>query len=159
MKELTIRHTGKIKAGKLTLDNRDLFLFDLESFEGEDIELVIKGIKNTRSNRMNRYYWSVIIKALTDYFNKEQTFNRKIHAENVHEIMKLKFLGTMVWDLPNGDVMESVESSKELTNKEFISYFENIIAWSAEMFGLVIPLPNEAELLSIDVKDKNKYIG
>ncbi len=159
MKEVTARHTGKVKAGKLLLDNRGMFLWDLENFEGKDVELVIKGVKNTRSNKMNRYYWGVLLKTLVDYFNKEQTFNRKVNADEIHELMKMKFLGTIVWDLPNGEIMESVESSKNLDNVEFISYFENIVAWSAEMFGLEILKPNEEEMLAIDIQDKNKYIG
>ncbi len=159
MKETTVRHTGKIKRGKLILDNRELFLWDLETFEGKTVELIIKGVKNTRSILMNSYYWGVVIKSLTNHFNKEQTFNRKIDIEEVHEIMKLKFLGTVVWDLPHGEVMESVESSKKLNNTEFIAYWENIIVWAAEMFSLTIPKPREKEMLAIDIEDANKYIG
>jgi len=159
MKEVTVRHTGKIQRGKLILDNRDMFLWDLENFEGKTVELIIKGVKNTRSILMNSYYWGVVLKSLVDYFNKEQTFNRKVNVDEVHELMKMKFLGTIVWDLPNGEIMESAEMSKNLDNTEFIAYFQNIIAWSAEMFGLKIPLPNEEEMLEMDIKDANKYIG
>ena len=159
MKEVTVRHTGKVKGGKLTLDNRELFSWDLENFEGKTVELVIKGVKNTRSLKLNRYYWGVLMKALVDYFNKEQTFNRKVNAYEVHELMKMKFLGTIVWNLPNGEEMESVETSKDLDNTEFIAYWENIIAWSAEMFSITIPKPNEEQMLAMDIEDKDKYIG
>lgn len=159
MKKVAVRHTGKVKAGKLILDNRELFLWDIENYEGKNVELILKGVKNTRSLRMNAYYWAVQIKSLTDYFNKEQTFNRKVNADEVHELMKMKFLGTIVWNLPNGDEMESVETSKGLDNTEFIAYFENIIVWAAEMFSLTIPKPNEKEMLEMDIKDANKYIG
>lgn len=159
MKKTTIRHTGKIQRGRLILDNSELFQWELENFEGKTVELILKGVKNTRSILMNRYYWGVAITALTNYFNKEQTFNKKVNIDEVHELMKMKFLGTIVWDLPNGDVMESVETSKGLDNQEFIAYWENIIAWAAEMFGLKIPKPNEEDLLAIDIQDKNKYIG
>ncbi len=156
MSELTVKHIAKYQNGKLILHNFGLFQWDLENFKGKDFEIIIKGIKDTRSNRMNRYYWGVIMKALTDYFNEEQTFNRKVNADEVHELMKMKFLGTIVFDLPNGEVMEAVETSKNLDNTEFIAYFENIIAWSAEMFGLEIPKPNEEEMLAIDIQDKDK---
>lgn len=156
MNDLTVKHTAKFQDGKLILNNKELFLWDLENYKGKEIELVIKGVKDTRSNQMNRYYLGVIIKALTDYFNKEQTFNRKITAEEVHELMKMKFLGTVVFDLPNGEVMEAVETSKNLDNTEFIAYFENIIVWAAEMFSLIIPKPNEEEMLVIDIQDKDK---
>lgn len=158
MKEVAVRHTGKVQKGKLILDNRELFSWDLENFEGKTVELIIKGVKNTRSLLMNRYYFGVVLKSLADYFNKEQTFNRKIDIEEVHELMKLKFLGTTVWDLPNGEVLEAVESSKKLSNTEFISYWENIIVWAAEMFSITIPKPREKEMLEMDIKDANKYI-
>ncbi|KKN59962.1 hypothetical protein LCGC14_0537120 [marine sediment metagenome] len=159
MKDLIIKHTAKVQANKLVMDNKELFQWDLENFEGKTIELVIKGIKNTRSILMNSYYWGVVIKALVDYFNSEQTFNRKVNADEVHELMKMKFLGTIVWNLPNGDEMESVETSKDLDNTEFIAYWENIIAWSVEMFNIKIPKPREKEMLIIDIEDANKHIG
>ncbi len=146
MKDLTIKHTAKVQANKLVMDNRELFQWDLANFEGKNIELMIKGLKNTRSNRMNRYYWGVLMKALTDYFNLEQTFNKKIDVETTHELMKMKFLGTNIFRLPGGEEMEALESSKNLTNTEYIAYFENIIAWSAEFLNLILPLPNEEDL-------------
>lgn len=158
MKDLTIKHIAKFQDGKLILNNLALFQWDLENYKGKDIELIIRGTKNTRSNRMNRYYWRVVMKILTTYFNEEQTFNKRINAETTHELMKMKFLGTNIWRLPDGKEMEALESSAKLTNKEFIAYFENIIAWSAEMFGIQIPKPNEEEMLAIDIQDKDKYI-
>ena len=157
MNELTIRHIAKFQNGKLILDNLTLFQWDLENYKGKDIELIIKGVKDTRSSRMNRYYFGVIMKALTDHFNKEQTFNKKIDAETTHNLMKDRFLGKIFGMLPNGRAIEATESSKGLTNEEFISYFENIIAWSAELFGLIIPKPNEEQMLAIDIQDKDKY--
>lgn len=159
MKEVTVRHTGKVQRGKLILDNRELFHWDIENHEGKNVELILKGVKNTRSLRMNNYYFGVVIKSLADHFNKEQTFNRKVNIDEVHELMKMKFLGTIVWNLPNGEEIESVEMSKNLDNVEFIAYFENIIVWSAEMFGLTIPKPNEEKMLEMDIEDANKYIG
>jgi len=157
MKDLIIKHTAKVQANKLVMDNKELFQWDLSNFEGKNIELMIKGLRNTRSNRMNRYYWGVLMKALTDFFNLEQTFNKKINVETTHELMKMKFLGTNIYRLPNGEDLEALEASSTLTNEEFIAYFENIIAWSAEMFGLIIPKPNEDEMLAIDIQDKDKY--
>lgn len=156
MKDLTIKHTAKFQNGKLVLNNKDLFLWDLENYKGKEIELIIRGIKDTRSNRMNRYYWGVIMKALTDHFNNMQTFDKKIDAETTHNLMKDRFLGTEIYHFPSGDQQRILESSKELTNEQFISYFENIIAWSAEILGLIIPKPNEEEMLAIDIQDKDK---
>ncbi len=159
MKEVAVRHTGKIQRGKLILDNRELFLWDLENFEGKTVELIIKGVKNTRSLNMNSYYWAVVMASLTKYFNEEQTFNKKVDINITHALMKDRFLGDNIWTLPNGEELKEPEGSSGLSNQEFIDYFENIIAWAAEMFGLEIPKPNEREMLAIDIEDKDKHIG
>ena len=159
MKDTIIRHTGRVQMGKLQLDNRDLFLWDLDNFEGKTVELVIKGVKNTRSILMNSYYWGVVITSLTNYFNEEQTFNKKVDINITHALMKDRFLGDNIWTLPNGDELKEPEGSSGLSNQEFIAYFESIIAWAAEMFSLIIPLPNEEQMLAMDIEDKDKQIG
>ena len=138
-----LRHTGKVVNGKLQLDNKELFLWDIENFDGKNVELVIKGVKNTRSLQMNSYYWGVVIKSATDHFNKEMTFDKKVSPDFVHELFKYQFLGTKKIQVPGGQIVEVLNSSADTDNQEFIAYFENIIKWCAEYLGIEIPLPNE----------------
>lgn len=138
-----LRHTGVVNNGKLQLHNRELFDWDIENFNGKEVELIIKGVKNTRSLQMNKYYWGVVIHSAQQAFNKENTFDRKVSPEFVHELFKYKFLGTRKIAIPGSEVVEVVNSTTETDNQEFIAYFENIIAWCAEWLGIEIPKPNE----------------
>ena len=137
------KHTGTVKNGKLKLDNREFFVWDVQNFDGKDVELIIKGVRNTRSNRMNRFYWGVIIDTLVNYFNQEKTFGEVVSREAVHDLMKCKFLGMHRVFLPDGQPVDVVNSSRNLSNKEFIDYFEEIIRWADQHLSVHIPLPDE----------------
>ncbi len=144
--KLEIIHTGSVVNNKLILDNDDMFRANIESYNGKKVKLTINEIKETRSLQMNKYYWGIVLKSIVDHFNQEQTFNKLIDCEFVHELMKYKLLGTSKYQIPGCEIIEIVNSSAKLTNKEFIDYFENIIAWAAEYLNVTIPYPNE-ELL------------
>lgn len=141
--KLEVRHTGMVKGGKFRPDNADFFKHDVASFEGQLIEVMIIGRRNTRSLRMNRYYWGVVVRMLVDFFNQENTFGRHVNAEYVHEILAVKFLGTKKIMMPDHEIIEVRESSTDLDNQDFINYFENVRMWALELFNLDIPEPNE----------------
>lgn len=147
--KLKITHTGTIHHGHglpwIQYDNANYFAYCLTEFVGQTVEVTVKGVKLTRSQRMNRYYWGVVIKMLCDFFNQENTFGRKAQPEFVHELLKVKFLGTRKIMLPGSEVVEITESSAGLTNTEFIAYFENVRAWALELLSLDIPLPPDSE--------------
>lgn len=59
----------------------------------------------------------------------------------MHEALKYKFLRTEAEaaDLPK------IRGTSSLDTKEFTTLIENVITWAGAEFGVVIPLPNEAE--------------
>jgi len=136
------KHTGTVKNGKLKLDNRDFFLWDIENYDGKDVVIDIKPTRHTRSSKMNRYYWGVIVSAMVEFFNDKDTFGFVVSPEDVHDVLKSKFLGMNHVFMPDGQTLDVVQSSRKLSNSEFIQYFERIIAWAA-IFDVEIPYPNE----------------
>lgn len=140
---LEVKHTGFVKDGKFVPDNPEYLKWDIANFDGQPIELIVKGRKLTRSLRMNSYYWGVVVRELVRFFNQENTFDRVVNAEFVHEILAVKFLGTRKIVLPGSEVVEIRESTASLDNQEFIAFFENVRAWANEFFSLDIPEPNE----------------
>lgn len=145
-----IIHYGIVKDGKLVPDNPDFLKWDITNFEGATVEIKITAKRLTRSLLMNAYLWGAVYPPLVNYFNDQQTFNRKVDKDYVHSICKGMFIG---WDnatMPDGTQIPIESRSAELDNQEFIAYFENIIAWSAEIFGLEIAKPNERLSKNID---------
>lgn len=94
--------------------------------------------KKERSNPQNRYYWGVIVEILSEHtgFTKDE----------MHEVLKHKFLRKSLWVVKKGGLMElSVisYSTTELTTSEMEDYLSQIRIWASEDLGLVLPLPNE----------------
>lgn len=95
-------------------------------------------LKN-RSTQENRYYFGVVVKALSELTG----FN----PDEMHEILKHKFLKKSVWitNIEKGTVEEVVitQSTTELTTVEFENYLAKIRQWAGEELNCPIPLPNE----------------
>lgn len=91
-----------------------------------------------RSNEQNRYYWGVVI----DLISEHTGFNR----EEMHEVLKHKFLRQTVWvPLRNGIKEQSIitKSTTKLTTLQFEEYLREIRQWAAEEMSISLPEPNE----------------
>lgn len=84
-----------------------------------------------RSNRLNKYYWGVLLPLARDAL-MYAGYERECVGTNdlTHSFFK--------------DVLH-IESTQVLTNKEFIEYVEDIIRICAVYLHAVIPYPNEVE--------------
>jgi len=153
MKEVT--HYGRIEKGKLKLDNREFFEYDLQSLEGLTVEITVKAKKITRSLRMNRYLWGIVYPPAVIEFNNQNTFDKIMNKDKVHSYFKGLFIGYEELVHPHEGATSIEESTTELNNQEFITYFESIIAWCAEWLNIQIPYPNEELAESIDYKMKS----
>jgi len=112
---------GKIKSGKLILDNPIKYANYIFTLKGV-VEVVVRPWDYTRSVAQNRYYRGIIVPAVvkwTGYTDKE-----------AHCALKFKF---------------SIKSTASLTSAEFEEYCENIRRWAALEHNLIIPMPNEVD--------------
>ena len=66
--------------------------------------------------------------------------------EEMHEILKAKFLSHKVYIKHKDGIVEEVtyvKSSADLTTKEFEEYLTKIRVWASADMGILVPLPNE----------------
>lgn len=120
----------KIKAGKLTFDNRPAFDRFLLTLKGKAY-LTVKKQRKQRSNPQNRYMWGCVYKLVSDYTGYT--------TEEIHDLFKRKFLAYEKkgrW---------FAKSTSSLTTIEFETYLEEIKRFSAINMSLYIPDPNEPE--------------
>jgi len=89
----------------------------------------VKRLTATRSIPLNKYYWWVIIEILRNEFWET--------PEDMHDELKLLFLKDRTWKYPK------VKDSKNLDNKEFKDYCNNIRVWASVEHWFNIPEPNE----------------
>jgi len=118
---------GKIRSGKLRLDNKNLFTDFVMSQKDCAVEMVLRKPKKQRSIPQNSYYWGVIVKLLSEHLG--------YYPEEIHGIIKFKFVYT-----------KDEDSTRDLSTYEFSEFTEQIIEWAAQEFNLVIPYPNEVEV-------------
>ena len=109
-----MKFAGKIKNGKLTLDDNLGFRDYLRLIEG-DVHLEIKPAEKVRSPQQNAYY-RVIIRILS----KELGYTE---AE-MHKVMKERY---------------QIQSTKELSKAEFTELIEAIKRWASIDMGIVLP--------------------
>jgi len=108
-----LRFPCKIKDGKMTLLNRDEFDKVISTLSGEYyIELKETGV---RSAMQNNYYWSIVTLLGNELGYTEQ---------EMHSTIKTHF---------------NVQSTKTLSTKEFATFIEKLIRWSAVELNIVIP--------------------
>ena len=126
---------GKVENGKLILSNQQIFKEELKDLSG-NIVIEVKEGRAKRSNRQNRYLWSIPYKLLSNHTGYT--------SEEIHEICKYKFLRA---HYEVGEEKYDVgKSTTKLSTTEFEEYAENIRRWGATL-GVVIPEPNQTEFV------------
>lgn len=95
------------------------------------VEITVKKYNPKRSDRQNRYYWSVVVGYISAYTGQL--------PEEAHEGLKSMFLKV------HHDKLPYIRSTASLTTKEFNDYVEQCIVWAAQFLGVAIPDPDAVE--------------
>lgn len=137
-----LRYIGSVVDGQLKIVHRAQFDADLSGFEGSRVIITLRKYRKTRSNKQNAYYHGCVIPYVIDGIAAMGTSRSLLSAENVHEMLKGKFLGE---DIANedGEFIRINRSTTDLTTTEFMEYLADIQQWSAEFLKIYIPSPNE----------------
>ena len=109
-----MKFAGKIKNGKLTLDDNLGFRDYLRLIEG-DVHLEIKAAEKVRSPQQNAYY-RVIIRILSKELGYEE--------DEMHKVIKEKY---------------QISSTRKLSKPEFTELIEAIKRWASIDMGIVLP--------------------
>ncbi len=132
---------AQVTDGKLPPAMEQKLRVILRNLDGKIIKLTVEQKKKIRSLNQNNYYFGVVVQAVLRMFLDE---GNDVDAEEVHEYLK-KHVGKLTKEIftPDGEKKETSCTTRRLSTKEFEEYLEKIRAWAAS-FGVVIPLPNEA---------------
>ena len=123
---------AKVEKGKILFSDKDLLKSIIASFEGKEIDVIIRKHRKDRSNNQNRYMWGCcyqLISEITGYTKDE-----------VHDAMRLLFL------LDKTRKIHTLKSTTELSTIDMEEYLENIRRWAAENLSCFIPLPNDVDI-------------
>lgn len=131
---MTLTYYSNIKDGRLQKNVSTQIANELKEFEGKRVEVRIQKLKSTRSQQQNRYWWAIIT-----ILSKEIGYKK----EEIHEILKFKFLKRSKVIESTGEILEYLESTTKLSRSEFADMTTELIQWSAETFNVILPLPGE----------------
>lgn len=95
---------------------------------------------NKRSLSQNAYYHGVIVPIVKDGL-REAGFDGIKTDEDAHEAIKYLFLQKTIKNSLNGESIELLGSTKELSTTEFIQFVADIQKWAAEYLNTIIPDP------------------
>jgi len=130
MARILKRFIGKVRNGKLALDEPELFKENLINFEDKYVWLTIDKFFNQRTLPQNRYYFGVIVAILADFFGYTR--------EEMHEALKWEFDRIRENGKP-----DRVGSTTDLDTAEFEERNERIRQWAMTEYDVYIPLPHE----------------
>jgi 16S rRNA U1498 N3-methylase RsmE len=121
---------GKIKNGKLEIDDQDLFEMYLATLDGKEITVLVEKKKRHRTIKQNAYYWTCL-----SIIGNELGYTK----EEIHTTFKAMYLVDRTGKIP------IVRSTTSLTTAEFTEYFDKIIRKVAEL-GITLPNPELVKL-------------
>ena len=124
-----MRTFGKIKKGKLILNNKDKFHLELKQFEGKDIIIKIEERSPNRSKEQNSLWWKWM-----DLIRLEIGYTK----EETHQLMKYKFLKRSVVNI-DGYEETIVKGTSTLTHKEFSALMNNVHFFANDTLNINLP--------------------
>lgn len=131
---------SNIKEGRLQKNVSNQIANELKSLEGKRVEIKIKKVGATRSDRQNRYLhllFTIFKDALNDLGNE-------FTMEQVKGICKAKFAMIDVINEETGECIgQRIRDTHEMSKTELNIFFEKIIRWAIDFFGIALPYPNE----------------
>lgn len=137
--ELKFTYYSDVNDGKLQANVSDRIRAELAAFEGKRVEITIRKNRSKRSIEQNRLLW-----LYTTILSTELGYEKN----EMHEIIKYKFLRRERVDEKTGEVFEYVGSTTGLTKSEFADLINELIRWAAQVFHISLPMPSEQ--LTID---------
>lgn len=123
--------------GKLKLYDQHGFRKFVEHLPNDGLELILRKEKSKRSRDQRAYYWGVIVRDVAEFMGEEK--------DNVNEILKQRFNPKPTKDFDGNPIMIGGSIEKESV-AEVERIYEEIRAFFAVEFNLIIPLPGEVEV-------------
>lgn len=138
MKKIEI--TTSIVNGKIKRNSKTV-IDAFKAFEGKNLILILKPLKNTRSVSQNAYYWGVVIPIWQnilktewgDFYSKEET----------HDFLKYNCNYIEKPNMQTGEIIRLSKSTTQNSTTDQEEFHLKCRQLAEEMFSVIIPLPNE----------------
>ena len=130
---------SKVSNGKLSINATNDVRKALNSFEGQNVEIVIKKARSKRSDSQNKFYHAGVVPIVKQGL---KDLGYIMTLAETHEFLKDKFLQEEMVHPETAEVIgKRTKSTTELSKMEMVEYIDSIIQFSAEILGVVIEPP------------------
>ena len=131
---MKLAYYSNVKDGKLQKNVSLQIAEEIKHFEGKRVEITVQKLKSTRSTQQNRLWWLYVT-----IIAKEIGYDKN----EMHEILKFKFLKKEKVDERTGEIFEYIGSTAKLNKSDFADMVTDLIRYAAETFDIILPLPGE----------------
>lgn len=121
--------------GKLKIYDQQGFKRLVDHLPDDGLELILRKEKSKRSREQRAYYWAVIIPPIKEFCGHTT-------SEETNEVLKQRFNPKPSKDFDGNPIMIGGSIEKESV-QEVEKIYEEIRAFFAVEFNVIIPLPNE----------------
>lgn len=127
-----------VRNGKITsIPARNRIQQLIESFEGKEVEVIVRRKRKHRSNPQNRYYWAVVVPIIREGIM--DSWGDNYSKEKTHDLLKAEFLYDEKPNEETGEFIRIIKSTKECSTTEMMEYIEECKKFATEWFGVSIP--------------------
>jgi len=112
----------------------------LRQLAGKPVDVVITRHRQHRSDKQNRWHWGVAVQLIAQELGYDKHEYEDVHYALVAKCFGTHFDARLKQDVPN-------KRSSQLTTVEMSELMEWEVRFGAQELGIVIPLPNEAEIV------------
>ena len=119
-----------VEQGKMKIANRKHFDEVVKNWGNKRGELTLQN-KSHRTIQQNRYFW-----ACMDILGKEIGYSK----DEMKELVCFKFLKRDRVIEKTGEVMQFILGTSGLNKEDFSELMENVLRWSAQDLGIILPL-------------------
>lgn len=131
---LKLTYISTVTNGKLSKASSKEIAADLINFEGKKVEITLSKAGSKRSLMQNALYWVyVTILASEIGYTKNE----------MHEIIKFKFLKREKVNEKTGEVMQYLDSTTKLTKSDFADFIADLQRWAVESLNVLLPEPGK----------------
>lgn len=127
--------------GKFTIDDRSGFRRHLDTLKGYEVTVTVERRSRQRSVKQNAWLWGVAYPLIAESCGYDHHEHEHLH----YDLLSVRFgthaVNSRIPGVPPRIV--PTRTSSELSTKEMAEYFEWLVRYAAETFGVVLELPDE----------------
>jgi len=138
-----ITFSGQVRNGVLHIIHRSKFDQFIAGCGWNQCEIVLRKKKKKRSLSQSAYLFGVVYNCVQEGIR--DLWGEQISKEDVHLMLKMKFLYREIIDPSTGEITRLPKSTADISVSEMMDYIAEITVWSQEFLGITIPEPNSQQ--------------